>query len=97
MPTQPTTPVSAPTISRRTLAAGAAWAVPAAAVVAAAPAFASSDCTSGTGLTVSGVCSTTTANTYRVTYAITETCPGAIALGTVTLKISVGTQTQIRE
>lgn len=91
MPTQPATPVSAPTVSRRTLAAGAAWAVPAAAAVAAAPVYAASPC--NVTLTMASACYTGTGRTFTITvkFTISETCPGPISFSAPTVTIN-GTQ-----
>lgn len=72
-----TIPSAEPTISRRVLAKGAAWAVPAAAVVAAAPAFATSpaaipqitEVTRGAGCTTQVKWSGKATSSYQVSYS----------------------------
>lgn len=93
MPEYPPTPISAPTISRRTLAAGAAWAVPAATVVAAAPAYAASPCV----VTFSGISVCKSGNTYTLIFSVAETCPGAITISqpVLVLTSSNGTTTEV--
>ena len=77
-------------VSRRTLAKGAAWTVPAAAVIAAAPAYAKSGCDYTITVDPALSCKKANQNDYRLTFRVSATSsdPRCAVLPTCTATIT---------